>query len=59
MTLEIFNINGQKVEQLVSGSLTAGTHTVSWDATTKPSGIYFYRLTSGVNVDTKKMVLMK
>ena len=59
VTLEVFNIRGQKVEVLASGSFTAGTHTITWDASKQPSGIYFYRISAGENVDTKKMILMK
>ncbi len=59
VAVEVFNINGQKVDVLASGSFTAGTHVVTWDASSKPSGVYFYRLTAGENVVTKKMVLMK
>ncbi len=59
IVLEVFNINGQKVDLLASGSFTSGNHTVTWDATNKPSGIYFYRLTAGENIVTKKMLLMK
>ena len=59
VVLEIFNIQGQKVDVLESGSLSAGTHTITWDASTKNSGIYFYRLTAGEFVATKKMVLLK
>ncbi len=59
VTIEVFNIQGQKVDVLAAGQFSAGSHVVNWDASTKPSGIYFYRLTAGENVDTKKMVLMK
>ncbi len=59
VTLEVFNIKGQKVDILAAGSFSAGSHIVTWDASTKPSGIYFYRLIAGENVDTKKMILMK
>ncbi|KAA3635916.1 MAG: PKD domain-containing protein [Calditrichaeota bacterium] len=57
--LEVFNIRGQKVEVLASGQFSAGHHSVTWDASSNPSGIYLYRLTAGDKVETKKMVLMK
>jgi hypothetical protein len=67
VTLEIYNIKGQKVKQLVSNSadqLSAGQHSVVWDGrdnSNKPvsSGIYFYKLKTGNYEKTKKMVLMK
>jgi hypothetical protein len=32
---------------------------VNWDASSLPSGVYYYRLSTGNYADTKKMVLMK
>jgi len=58
--LEIFNALGQKVATLVNGRVTAGQHTVAWDARNVPSGIYFYKLEAGgAFSQTRKMVLMK
>ena len=62
--VEIFNVNGRKVNTLVDDVMSAGTHTVEWNATDDSggrvaSGIYFYRLTAGDNVVTKKMTLLK
>ncbi|MCZ6701484.1 MAG: T9SS type A sorting domain-containing protein [Ignavibacteria bacterium] len=38
---------------------TGGSYEVELNATTLPSGIYFYSLQAGSFVDTKKMILMK
>jgi flagellar hook assembly protein FlgD len=43
--LEIYDVIGRKVATLVDGSLSAGTHAVSWDGSSVPNGIYFYTLT--------------
>ncbi|MFQ6008246.1 MAG: S8/S53 family peptidase [Candidatus Zixiibacteriota bacterium] len=64
VSLEVFNILGQKVKILHTGRLPSGTHTFQWDATDDrhekvASGIYFYRLTAGEHYQTKKMVLLK
>jgi len=59
VSLEIFNIMGQKVKTLVVSHLDAGFHSYSWDATGYSSGIYFTRLKAGVFTDTKKMILLK
>ncbi|HVP35686.1 MAG TPA: cohesin domain-containing protein [Terriglobales bacterium] len=63
-TLIIYNILGQKVNTLVNENLKSGTYQVTWngnnDAGEKvPSGVYFYRLTSSNNSETRKMVLMR
>lgn len=57
--LSIFNVLGQKVHTLIDGSLNAGQHSVTFDATGLTSGVYFYRLTAGANTATQKMLLMK
>lgn len=57
--LEVFSITGQKVEELVNEPHRAGFHAVSFDAKNLASGIYIYRLYSGNQVLTNKMILMK
>ncbi|KAA0265099.1 MAG: T9SS C-terminal target domain-containing protein [Chlorobiota bacterium] len=57
--LVVYNMLGEIVAKPVSGYLQAGRHTVRFDASNLPSGIYLYRLTSGNNLVTKKMVLQK
>ncbi len=57
--LTVYNILGQKVETLVDSYLDAGRHTVQWDASNQPSGIYFYRLKTDNNVETRKMSFVK
>ncbi|GEM_PF-793678 len=59
ISLEIYNIMGQKVATLVNGNIEAGTHTVVWNAGDYSSGIYFYKLTAGNKVFTKRMTLLK
>jgi hypothetical protein len=59
VSLSIYNINGQLVEILVDGHMSAGHHTVDWDASTLPSGVYFYKLTVEDNIFTKRMTLLK
>lgn len=57
--LSIYSLNGQKVAELVNGRQAQGRHLVSWDASKVASGIYFYRITAGNEVLTRKMVLIK
>lgn len=57
--LIIYDLRGRIVERLMDGQLSAGYHSLTWNATNVASGIYLYRLTSGSFVDTKKMVLLK
>lgn len=64
VTLEVFNVLGEKVKTLVDGPMAAGSHSVEWNSTnargeTVASGVYFYRIAAGENVATRKMMLMK
>ncbi|MCK4654018.1 MAG: T9SS type A sorting domain-containing protein [Candidatus Cloacimonetes bacterium] len=65
VTLEIYNIKGQKVKTLVNEVLPAGEHSVGWDGkdeNNKPvsSGVYFYKLkVNDKTIDTKKCLLLK
>jgi flagellar hook assembly protein FlgD len=62
--LSIYNINGQLVRKLISGSRNAGTHLVMWDGRDDagrllPSGIYLYRLWTRSFSATKKMGFLR
>jgi len=62
--LVIYNLSGQIVRTLVNGTIRAGVYKVVWNATAEngasvPSGIYYYRLTAGDKVFTKKLLLLK
>ena len=57
--INIYNILGQKIETLYSGSLSAGMHTVRLNAENMNSGVYFYSVSNGGNHVVKKMMLTK
>jgi len=59
VTLEVFNITGEKVDVLISEELNAGKYNYEWNGSDLTSGIYFYKLQAGSFVKTKKMTLMK
>jgi tetratricopeptide (TPR) repeat protein len=58
-SLKIFNIRGQLVETLMSGTLTAGYHSINYNAENLSTGLYFYRLEWGDHSVTKKMLLLR
>ncbi|MBS4027499.1 MAG: T9SS type A sorting domain-containing protein, partial [Ignavibacteriales bacterium] len=60
VTLKIYNVLGQEVVTLIHSRLMEeGKHEVTFDASNLPSGMYFYRLTAGSYVSTKKLLLLK
>jgi hypothetical protein len=58
-TIEIFNINGQKVATALDQTLSAGPHEVTLNAGNLSSGVYLYRLSAGSFSATKKMIVIK
>ena len=59
MRLDVYNLKGQLVETLIDGYYSEGNHNIKWDASHYSSGIYFYKLTKGDDVFTKRMTLLK
>ncbi len=57
--LSVYNMLGQKVSTLINAPLTAGTHSVTFDAQNLSSGVYLYRIVSGNQTKTMRMVLLK
>ena len=55
---------GQKVKTLVNNLQSAGSKSISWDATNKksksmPAGLYFYKIKIDQQIKIKKMTLLK
>lgn len=64
VTIEIYNLLGQKVNVLVDENQKVGFYRVDWDGKDKKgeelgSGIYFYRIQAGDFVKCKKMIMLK
>lgn len=57
--LAVFNTLGQQVALLVEGEQEAGYHEVHLDGTGLSSGVYFYRMTAGEYVATKKLLVLR
>ncbi len=64
VTLTIYNIRGQRVKTLFSGTAAAGKHSVAWNGLNDHnrmvgSGVYFFRLESGDKTITRKMLIIR
>ena len=58
-SLIVYDMLGRTVASLINGELSAGDHTISFNASNLPSGAYFYSLQSGSFRSVKKLMLMK
>ena len=59
VTLDVFNVLGQKVATLVNETRPAGYYTERFEGARLASGIYFYRMTAGRLTFLKKMLMIK
>jgi hypothetical protein len=64
VSVDVYNIKGQKVKTLVNDIMSAGIHKIEWNGKDDSgknvaSGIYFSKMRSGRYTSTKKMILMK
>jgi len=59
VVLKVIDILGNEIASLVNEEKPIGTHTIEFDASNLPSGIYFYQLQTPNFTQTKKMILLK
>ena len=59
ITVGIYDISGRAVAELVSGTMSAGTHSIVWDARMQASGTYLVRLTANGTTIHQKLTLLK
>ncbi|MDP6836391.1 MAG: T9SS type A sorting domain-containing protein, partial [Candidatus Marinimicrobia bacterium] len=59
VTVKVFNIVGLEITTLINDELSTGNHSIQWDGSRQPSGLYFVQIESGSFIVTKKMVLLK
>lgn len=58
-SIKIYNSLGAEVRRITLNNLSAGIHSIDFNAADLTSGVYFYKLEAGEFVQTKKMILMK
>ncbi len=57
LSLDVYNLVGQKVYGVDKGNVSAGFHGITIDGSKLGSGIYFYTVTAGNHSVTKKMIV--
>ncbi len=58
-TLKVYDVLGKEVAILVDEYKPAGKYEIEFRASSLPSGVYFYRISAGDYIETKKMILLK
>jgi len=64
VTLSVYNLKGERVRNLTKGNYQKGNHSITWDGKDAngkhcPSGMYLFKLKSGVSESVKRIVLIK
>jgi len=59
ITLKVYDVLGSEVAILINEEKPTGSYEVEFNASSLPSGVYFYQLRAGNFIETKKMLLLK
>ena len=59
VTISIFDVLGREIGVLSEVRTSPGSHTIRWSAEDLPSGVYFYRFSTPVQSEMKKMTLLR
>jgi subtilisin family serine protease len=59
VSLKVYDVLGREVATLVNERKAAGKYSVTWNASSMASGVYFYRLEAGASVATRKLMLLR
>jgi hypothetical protein len=57
--LIVYDILGREIKTLLNKPIQPGEYEIEFDGSELPSGVYFYKLSAGNFVETKKMMLIK
>lgn len=59
VSIKVYDVKGNEVATLINQRQNAGNYNIEWDGEGFASGVYYYKLTAGDFVETKKMMLVK
>jgi hypothetical protein len=55
----VHDLAGREVDRIHAGPLPAGDHTMRWNASRVPVGLYLYTLEAGARSHTRKMLVVR
>jgi len=59
VSVMVYNVLGQQVAEIANGPMEAGRYTMTWDASSLSSGVYFINVSTGSDISTQKVMLLK
>ena len=59
VTLNVFDFQGREITTLVNERQNPGNHSVQFNVSDLPNGVYFYRVEAGKYYDVKKLIVLK
>jgi hypothetical protein len=59
VSIEIYDLLGRSVDTIINETKLSGRHSIIYDASALPTGVYFYKITAGEQTETGRMMLLK
>ena len=59
VNIDVYSVTGRLVASLISADMSAGYHSVNWDAGNIASGVYIVKVVAGSNIASQKVMLLK
>ena len=59
VSVSVYDVRGYLVSSLLNSNLEKGSHTLTWNASDLPSGLYFIKAQSDYGIQTQKVTLLK
>jgi hypothetical protein len=59
VNISVYDISGKRIETIFEQKISAGHHTITWDAIKRASGLYFIQMISDRFKETRKVLLLK
>lgn len=57
--IELYDVLGREVAELANGAHDAGSYSITWNAQSFPTGVYYYRIRAGDFTATRKLMLLR
>jgi len=59
VTIDLYSVDGRHIERICSRRFDQGRQEIAWNSTSIPSGVYFARMTTPTECETRKVVILR